>query len=388
MKFKSFTLALWLASGLPLSHAGLAAGFAAYAKSDYEVAIKEFQPAAEKGDARAQVKLGQMFRSGRGVKSDAVQSEKWLRLAANQGNPIAQYEIGRDLVNGAGNQAAEGLKLLQSSAEQNNINAMSLLGVSYAEGRGTPTDATEAIKWFSKAASRGDKYAQFELDIIAAKPGVERGLANFNRSNYSSAMEELKPFAEKGDARAQYALGVMYEYGDPWVRQDKALALKWIQLAFNQNNADAQLWFASNFEKNPSEKLRLYRLSAAQGNAKAMFWLGNTYEFGQYGVDLNLNEAMTWYVRAATAGDPLEQFSVGEMYAQGKVVPVDLVEAAKWYAMAARKGLPMALSKLGDIYAKGVGVPKDRTLAIAWYTKAIDSDSIDAQRGLADLLGD
>lgn len=388
VKFKSTALAILIFSAQTLSWAGLAAGFAAYADSDYATALKEFLPAAEKGNARAQVKLGQMFRGGHGVPQDAAQAEKWLRLAVDQGNPIAQYEMGRDLVNGIGDRDSEGLKLLRSSAGQNNINAMELLGFLSQVGRGVPMDRAEAVKWYSKAAARGSWTAQSSLDTINAQPGIERGLANFRDSNYSAAMVELEPFAERGDPRAQHAVGVMYDVGDPWIRQDKSKACKWFQLAASQNNPDAQFQFAYCFDKDPEKKLRLLRLSAAQGNVAAMIWLGRAYEVGRYGVTTDLSQAMDWYIKAASTGEVSQQYAVGDMYAQGKIAPLNLEEAAKWYAMAAHKGFPMALSKMGDLYAKGLGVPKDRALAIEWYLKAIDSDSIDAQRGLADLLGE
>lgn len=390
MKMKSFALAVFLVGGSQLGCAGISAGFAAFANADYVNALKEFQPAAEKGDARAQVILGQMFRSGRGVPHDAVQAEKWFRLAAAQGNSVAQYEIGRDLVNGIDDREVEGVKLLQASAMQNNINAMEVLGSVYADERGGASrDANEALKWFSKAAARGSRHAQAEIALLSAKPGLEHGLALFNVASFAYAMSELKPWAEMGDSRAQYAVGAMYGMGEGmWLRENKELALKWVELSAAQNNADAQFWLAFNVEKDPSETLRLYRLSADQGNVDAMIRLGSTYEFGRYGVEKDLNIAMQWYIKAASTGCANQQFAVGDMYTEGKIVPVDLVEAAKWYEMAAKNGFLPALTKLGDIYAQGRGVAKDKALATKWYLKAIDSDSIEAQRGLAELLGE
>jgi len=36
------------------------------------------------------------------------------------------------------------------------------------------------------------------------------GLAAYNRGDYAAALQEWRPLAEQGDAKAQYNLGVMY----------------------------------------------------------------------------------------------------------------------------------------------------------------------------------
>lgn len=389
MKIKSFTLAVFIVCGWQLSWAGMSAGFSAFANADYLTALKEFQPAAERGDARAQVKLGQMYGSGRGVPYDPVQADKWLRLAVAQGNPIAQYEIGRKFVTGIDERGAEGVRLLQASALQNNINAMELLGVLYATGRVVPQDINEARKWFSSAAARGSRRAQQEITFLSAQPGVERGLASFRLGDYASAVSELKPVAELGDPRAQYAMGAMYSVGDGLgIKEDQELARKWFELAAAQKNADAQYQLAFYFEKDSFKKLSLYRLSAAQGNATAMFRLGQIYQFGRYGVEKDLGKAMNWYIEGANTGDGDQQFTLGDIYTEGKIVPVDLAEAAKWYERSANSGFMLAFVKVGDVYAQGKGVSKNKDTAIEWYRKAIDRDIIGGHRGLAELMGE
>jgi TPR repeat protein len=389
VKIKSFTLAVLFVCGGQLSWAGLSAGFAAYANADYVTALKEFQLAAERGDARAQVKLGQMFGSSRGVPYDPDQAEKWLSLAAAQGNPIAQYEIGRKLVNGGDGRGAEGVRLLQASAIQNNINAMELLGVLYSAGREVPQDINEAHKWFFNAAARGSRFAQRQTAFLSAQPGVERGLASFRLGDYASAVSELKPLAEMGDPRAQYAMGAIYGVGDGLgIKEDQELARSWIELAAAQKNADAQYQLAFYFEKDSFKKLSLYRLSAAQGNAMAMFRLGQIYQFGRYGVEKDLGKAMDWYIEGANTGDGDQQFTLGDIYTEGKIVSVDLAEAAKWYERSGNSGFMLAFVKVGDIYAQGKGVTKNKDTAIDWYRKAIDGDIIGGHRGLAELMGE
>ena len=57
----------------------------AYDRGDYQIALQEFRPLAEEGDASAQTKLGRMYEQGIGVPQNFVQAHKWYNLAAAQG---------------------------------------------------------------------------------------------------------------------------------------------------------------------------------------------------------------------------------------------------------------------------------------------------------------
>ncbi len=64
-------------------------GVAALSCGDYETALKEFRPLAERGKAVAQWSLGIMYERGRGVPQDYVQAYRWYTLAASQGIDLA-----------------------------------------------------------------------------------------------------------------------------------------------------------------------------------------------------------------------------------------------------------------------------------------------------------
>lgn len=61
-------------------------GEAAWQKSDYAKAYKNFKAVAEQGDTRAQNTLGLMYANGQGVAQDFVQAHKWFNVAAAQGD--------------------------------------------------------------------------------------------------------------------------------------------------------------------------------------------------------------------------------------------------------------------------------------------------------------
>ena len=50
----------------------------------------------------AQAKLGILFRTGINVQQNLTEAVKWLRLAAEQGNPDGQYNLARHYATGLG----------------------------------------------------------------------------------------------------------------------------------------------------------------------------------------------------------------------------------------------------------------------------------------------
>src|SRR5262245_21350868 len=61
----------------------------------------------------------------------------------------------------------------------------------------------------------------------------------YQRRDYATFLQLIRPLADQGDAKAQCALGSIYVLGRG-VPEDYAEALKWLRLAANHGNADAQ----------------------------------------------------------------------------------------------------------------------------------------------------
>jgi hypothetical protein len=89
--------------------------------------------------------------------------------------------------------------------------------------------------------------------------------------------------------------------------------------------------------RNDAEAVRWVRLAAEQGDADAQFRLGGMYEYGE-GFPENVAEAVKWYRLAAEQGHLDGQLKLGIMYAFGEGVPKDAVQAFKWNLLAAAQG--------------------------------------------------
>ena len=104
----------------------------------------------------------------------------------------------------------------------------------------------------------------------------------FISGDYATALQELRPLAEQGDAVAQIALGAMYAKGNG-VPLDDYEAVKLLRLAAEQGDAEAQTYLGvmyangTGVPQDDKEAVKWYRLAAEQGHAKAQNNLGVIY---------------------------------------------------------------------------------------------------------------
>ena len=67
----------------------------------------------------------------------------------------------------------------------------------------------------------------------------EDAAAAYLKNDYATALKLFRPVAERGDASAQFILGMMYALGQG-VAEDHKEAVKWYRLAAAQGNAAGQ----------------------------------------------------------------------------------------------------------------------------------------------------
>lgn len=113
----------------------------------------------------------------------------------------------------------------------------------------------------------------------------------------------------------------------------------------------------------------LWRAGAEDGDPRAQFWLGTSYNMG-WGVEADHEAAFMWTRRAAKQGHRRAAFALGSYYRLGHGVPKNIAKAIHWYGAAADKGSSSALVFLGEIYRKGEDLPIDYAKARGYYTEA------------------
>lgn len=144
----------------------------AFYQSGYvEQAQAVFRQLADKGDSRAQFRLGEFYRDGEGVQQDSRQACDWFERAANRAHIRAMYELGHCFFNGDGRtqNTNAALYLYERVAEQGLPDAQHRLARIYAAGSGVRRDPQRAYVYLFLAL-RGDLAQQPDLTstIVAA----------------------------------------------------------------------------------------------------------------------------------------------------------------------------------------------------------------------------
>jgi uncharacterized protein len=151
-------------------------GFAAYQRDDFPAAMRIWRPLADQGDPVAQNNLGVMYANGQGVPQDYAQALIWTRKAADLGDAVAQNNLGVMYRDGQGVALdyAQAVIWFRKAADQGDAVAQNNLGGIYYEGQGVLQDFVRADMWFNLAASRAEdaetrEQAAKNREILAAK---------------------------------------------------------------------------------------------------------------------------------------------------------------------------------------------------------------------------
>jgi TPR repeat protein len=147
------------------------AGEDAYHRGDYATALREWQPLAEQGQAVAQYQLGLLYANGQGVTKDDAKARQWYEKAAAQGHVEAQVNLGILLMYARGGQQDYKMAVyyLRLSANQGNDLAQRRLGQMYERGDGVQQDYVKAYMWYSLGAANGVEAGARLRDALAKK---------------------------------------------------------------------------------------------------------------------------------------------------------------------------------------------------------------------------
>lgn len=127
-------------------------------------------------------------------------------------------------------------------------------------------------------------------------------------------------------------------------------------------------------------------LQACNGDGRAQAQIGDYFRKGEKGVQRDSTEALKWYQKSASQGNPFGQYGLGVCYQKGIAVKKDESQSKNFYQMAfagfkklAEKSEDAeAMYRVGDMYDDGEGTSQDYAQAMQWYQKAAQLNNSDA----------
>ena len=181
-----------------------------------------------------------------------------------------------------------------------------------------------------------------------------------------------KRAAEKGNARAQFDLGVMYATGNG-VEKNEDLALKWFNIATQNNSYKRQeikninrMVFISKpmREERVSQQFLFAKRAAEKGNVRAQFDLAMMYLTGK-GVRKNEQLAFKYFHTAARNNSVEAKFQMGLNFSEGRGVKKQEQLAKYWFKLASKSGHPRAMAHLASLEGSNNPVYKRSTRIVS-----------------------
>lgn len=219
--------------------------------------------------------------------------------------------------------------------------------------------------------------------------GLPEGEAAFARRDWRTAIRELQPLADQGNARAQYLMGGIALQGASPGQTDEAGAIAWYRKAAAQGSAEAQrdLAFLLLNDKPPrtAEAIAFYRQAAERGDAEAAYQLGALYDRGQ-GVRPDAAQRNAWWQKAAEKNYAPALLALAEMARAGDGVAKSEQDAAGYYRRAAEAGSGPAALHYARALRDGLGVTRDAAQAWEWFSFALGQGNAPAVREERDRL--
>lgn len=250
------------------------------------------------------------------------------------------------------------------------------------EGRGGPVDVPGAMVWLQRAVEAKHQAAATLLArvYLSEMPGgPER--------DEKKAAQLFNMSATRGDAEAQYYLGLLYLNGVGLPKQPEQ-AFNWFLAAAEQQYRDAQYELAQMYSKgigtaeNPAQTLHWLSAAADQGHADAQFFLALAMDSGK-GAPLNKNAALGWLRLAAESGHLMAQRTLGQKLLKSEK---DHPEAIRWLKTAANGGDVVSIYLMGTVLRGDYGQPADPVKAQELFLVASENGMAQGTTALAGML--
>jgi TPR repeat protein len=157
-----------------------------------------FKLAAEKGNAAAAYKLGELYELGKGVAQDPMQAFEWYMRAAAKSDKHGQLKVGWCYQKGIAVEPNPAIAAIwyRQAAENDNVWGYHMLAFMHADGDGVTKDAALARRYFELSLPKTkDHWAKRKLALLIASDEPERAKALMREAaaaGNAQAAEDLK----------------------------------------------------------------------------------------------------------------------------------------------------------------------------------------------------
>lgn len=202
-------------------------------KKDYKAALAEYERGKDVGQVDCTLRAAAFYLEGKGTDKDVARGTALLEKAAEEGNPVANFQLAVQSLSGEKPDLLTGYKYLLSAATGNMVEAQNELGLLYLSGKLAAADSAAGIAWLTRAAQGGYPQAQNNLATL-----YERGVAGVPQ-NIENAGQLYSLAANQGHGPATLSLARLV-YGGVGTKEDPVKAWALASLAEERGVEDAK----------------------------------------------------------------------------------------------------------------------------------------------------
>jgi uncharacterized protein len=325
----------WVNRSAALYHLGRTYLDIASGYYDTTQAIAFFEEAIELGHVGAAAYLGRVYQLGRLLPSDPDAAEKYLKLAAQNNDTSALFNLVKlyyrephlaAAPSDAENYLKAGLTAIYVAIAEGRCVELNTIGNLFSDNDLNVENHEKAVAWYNAALKTGDVEAAVQLsNAYALGQGVEYNLAK--------AIELMRIGAESGRVSSMVALAKLE-----------------LSVPSPENRADAKRWL---------EK-------AAQHQELGAFLLLADLAEGDFGDIPDANAAFNHYAQAASLPNVTSEtlIELGRRYATGDGTPVDQAKAFGAYGRAADLGAGDAFVAQYNLIRQNPGLTSANPLSL------------------------
>jgi TPR repeat protein len=398
---------------------------------DSVLAVQWFERAIVNGSSDSQVELALMHLNGNAVEQSVEKALELLTDATDQDSAYAAYILGRLYFDNLWVPIDYELALawISKAAKLGNLNAMTSLVKIYTTNQTVGIDRAKAIYWLEYMQNSNDdeiklnwasvaietvkdndiSKAAFEYLLDAKSRDVSKAYGTLSwvymsgvGESFDVPKDQMKAFniakegAKRLDYGSFYTLGVLYEFGDSFIKKDPKLSSENYINALNLGSLSAKfrlgIYYLNNDNQERDQALSLIEDSAKEGLLEAYSFLGWVYENGyfvsrdiaiakkfyraaaedlyadgQYRLSVLLRqskdpveqeEGISWLEKAAYGGHSEAQFDLSNhLFDEGS--DESRIQAVEWARISAALGNPRGISMLAWLLGEGIGTLQD-----------------------------
>ena len=356
-----------------------------FEKNNYKQAFSRLSEIAGPENPYSCYLMFKLYFNGLGTPKDLLKAKQWLMMAAERGEPNAEYSYAiyyAPYQKQSNFDYQESFNWLKKAADHGHTRAALELAKLYFSGRGCKQDQNKALELIKSVSQQDPQYNFNE----------EAGQCYYTALRLKEAYPYLKAAFNEGRYGISGILATYYMRGIEGIPQDVELAFRILKKGADNREGLSEYILGSHYksEKNIRLAIRYYRSAYEHNLLEAAYELANITMKDPLRSSSDEKQSVRLLIKAAQlpVANHLDAIAdLGSCYYSGWGIERDGRKAVLHFNMVLESvpEHPVALFGLANCHLNGVGVERDVNKGLELMIRAAELNTMPAQLELANI---